>query len=206
MAFNYKLLGQVKQACIKLAAPVPPEEVTAPKPYVKPPELEPQQPKVIPPSERIIADSKKLEDLLNKPKPFQMQYPSRPKDMVDPIELRTRHKIPPDADLSAYPEAQKEWLKRFPEREAYYDKLHLYESKGDPLEYDRIKKEYMRKMFVNPLNYEYYKWNAHHEPTTGRQLPVGNINRVFDPEVPSLREEATELYNAAHQSKLRRFN
>lgn len=100
MAFNYKLLGQVKQACIKLAAPVPPEEVTAPKPYVKPPELEPQQPNA---ADRVVVDPLTDEDISRK-----IREPLT--ELINSIsDFRASRNIPSNADLSAYPKIQEEY-------------------------------------------------------------------------------------------------
>lgn len=202
MAFNYKLLGQVKQACIKLAAPVPPEEVTAPKPYVKPPELEPQQPKVQSPSERIIAGANMYENSVKKMTPMdirEMKQPQKPKNLIDPGDFRLEHKIPPDADLSAYPELQKEWLKRWAETENYVDQVKFYDAGGDLKRYQNLKDTYIKDLFGNPLNYEYFKFNAHHEPTATSIVGQGN-----------LRQNQTDYYRRmqerAAKEKLRLFN
>ena len=170
MAFNYKLIGQVKQAMYKLAAP--PAEVTEGKPYVKPPELEPQQPKILSPNELIISGAKRYEDALKKTEkamaPVNMEgvkRPQKPQNYIsDPVEFRIQHKIPPEADLSAYPEVQKEWLKRWAEKEKYNHADAWFNAGGD------IKKiqERLDASVINfagtPMNYDYYKWNAHHAP------------------------------------------
>ena len=199
MAFNYKLIGQVKQAMYKLAAP--PAEVTEGKPYVKPPELAPQQPKILSPNERIIADSKKLEGFTDKitSLPRHMNQPVRPKNLIDPTEFRVKNKIPPDADLSAYPEIQKEFLKRWAESENYTDQVKFQESGGDLTRYKKLKDDYIANFFGSPLNYDYFKWNAHHEPSAKSIVGQGN-----------LRENQTDYYkrmqDAPDQERRRRFN
>jgi hypothetical protein len=113
MAFNYKLIGQIKKAMHKLAAPVPPEEVTGEKPYVRPEYLEPEQPAAIDPqsgmrrdvTERLLKDraKDKLEadwkDVpITQPNPYSLMR-----------NLREKYNLRPRQDFNDVPEAMKEY-------------------------------------------------------------------------------------------------
>lgn len=115
MAFNYKLIGQVKQAMYKLAAP--PAEVTEGKPYTRPPELAPEQPKtkeesreeflrsMTNESARATAPDITEEQMIdNTFSPLWNVFREIP-------NFRAYKNIPSNADLSAYPKVQEEYRK-----------------------------------------------------------------------------------------------
>lgn len=126
MAINLNLLKQVKQAMYKLAAP--PAEVTEGKPYVKPPELESEQPEAIDPqsgvrrdvTERLLRDmrTKREEQDIQTWKNLPLTYEevlnapikTNTDDMIK--ELRKKYKMNWRQDFTDVPEALKEYQQK----------------------------------------------------------------------------------------------
>lgn len=117
MAFNYKLIGQVKQAMYKLAAP--PAEVTEGKPYTRPPELAPEQPKTKEESREEFLRSMTNESArATAPDVTQEQIRA---NVLFPLHnvireipnFRAYKNIPSNADLSSYPKVQEEYRKLY---------------------------------------------------------------------------------------------
>ena len=115
MAFNYKLIGQVKQAMYKLAAP--PAEVTEGKPYTRPPELAPEQPKTKEESREEFLRSMTNESAratapdITEEQMIDNTFSPLSNVFREIPNFRAYKNIPSNADLSAYPKVQEEYRK-----------------------------------------------------------------------------------------------
>lgn len=122
------LIKQVKEAMHKVAAPVPPEEVTGEKPYVRPQYMEPEQPAAIDPqsgmrrdvTERLLKDMYKnrqeqdSQTWRNLPLSFDevLNSPTKPNTDAMIKDLRKKYKMNWRQDIADVPEALKEYQQK----------------------------------------------------------------------------------------------
>jgi hypothetical protein len=187
MAFNYKLIGQVKQAMYKLAAP--PAEVTEGKPYVRPPELAPEQPKTKEESREEFLRSMTNEsaratapDMTRQQMLDNIRHPLI--DVISEIpNFRAYKNIPSNADLSSYPKVQEEYKK------LYVPRIQELMTGVPENELEQLKNE-----LGGDLGLDYFLQNAHGLPG---YRPVG----APGPASYKLRDAV----NASHSSAIKDY-
>jgi 8-oxo-dGTP pyrophosphatase MutT (NUDIX family) len=147
------LIKQVKEAMHKLAAPVPPEEVTGEKPYVRPEYLEPEQLRAIDPQTGLPRGvAERLLDIQAKEKfdetwkdhhiPF---FPNTEEQIPDVNamvrDLRAKYNLKPLQSIADVPAALKDYQQNIkPIKEKFYPlsthpRLHNFDNKIHPQEY-----------------------------------------------------------------------